>query len=206
MMVLVGGLTIECWERVGEGHGQAVLLAGEAGIGKSRLVEAFKHELTTDSYTHWEGRCSQYHQDSALHPIIDVVGRVFEFEIGDSAAVKLTKIRAGLEALGLASTDSLWAWASLLSVPLPTMDSSLELSPSQQKRKGSEAIASLLKATASRRPVLFMLEDIHWADASTLDLLDFHEGPGGFSRLGRWLSPARWRRRRGAAAAGEANT
>ena len=163
----------ECWEQVSEGSSQAVLLGGEAGIGKSRLIEGFKQELAPDSYILWDCRCSPYHQDSALHPIIDAFGREFELESDDTAAVRLTKISARLEALGLASPDLLPAWAALLSIPLPEADSAPELSPGQQKRKVFEAIGAVLQAVASRRPLLFVVEDVHWADASTLELLAF---------------------------------
>ncbi len=93
----------ECWEQVRDGYGQVVSLAGEAGIGKSRLVEALKQELAKEPCTRWECRCSPYHQDSAFHPIIDLFGRIFEFERDEPAPAKLKKLESGLAIHGLAT-------------------------------------------------------------------------------------------------------
>jgi class 3 adenylate cyclase/predicted ATPase len=164
-------LILDRWEQVKEGVGQVVLLSGEPGIGKTRLLQVLKERIANEPHVRWECRCSPYHQDSAFHPVIELVQRALAFGRDDSAAEKCRKIAAGLHRHGLADAEALSLWASLLSVPVPEDHPPLNLTPQRQKQKTLEAILELLLALGTREPLLFIVEDLHWVDPSTLELL-----------------------------------
>src|SRR5205807_3134606 len=141
-----------------------VLLSGEAGIGKSRLVMALQEHVAGEPHTRWECRCSPYFQDSALYPIIDLAQRALQFGRDEVPEAKLQKIAVALERYGLAQPETVALWAALLSVPLTDLYPPLTLTPQRQKQKTLEAIVALLLALAAEQPVLFMVEDLHWID------------------------------------------
>ena len=161
----------ERWAQARDGLGQVVLLSGEAGIGKSRLVMALKEHVAGESHTRWECRCSPYFQDSALYPMIDLSQRALQFGRDESPETKLQKIEAALECYGLAQPETVALWAALLSVPLADPYPPLNLSPQRQKQKTFAAIEALLLVLAAEQPVLFIVEDLHWIDPSTLEFL-----------------------------------
>ncbi len=165
-------LLLARWAQAVEGRGQIVLLGGEPGIGKSRLIRELKEHITTEPYTRWECRCSPYYQDSALYPMIDLVQRALGFSRDEPPHDKLGKIETALDQYGLADGDAVALWAALLSVPLPEHYPPLNLTPQRQRQKVFEAAVSLLLAIATRQPVLFIVEDLHWIDPSMLELLD----------------------------------
>jgi class 3 adenylate cyclase/predicted ATPase len=167
------GLLLNRWERVSDGLGQVVFLSGEPGIGKSRLVRALKDRIQGTRHTRWECRCSAYTQDSALHPMLDLFERALQFGRDESPREKLAKIETALARLGLAEPATTSLWAVFLSIPLPEGHRPLNLTPQRQKQKIFEAILALLLALAAEQPVLFVIEDLHWIDPSTLELLDF---------------------------------
>ena len=89
------GLLRRHWERVKAGAGQVVLLSGEAGIGKSRLAQELKEQVVQEGATRIEFRCSPYHQNSALYPVIEHLQRLLQFERDDTPAEKLRKLEVG---------------------------------------------------------------------------------------------------------------
>jgi predicted ATPase/class 3 adenylate cyclase len=161
----------ERWEQTRDGSGQVVLLSGEAGIGKSRLLMTLKESVMGEPHIRWECRCSPYFQDSALYPIINLSQRALRFGRDEAPASKLHKIEAGLRRYGLAQPETIAIWAALLSVPLSDQYPPLNLTPQRLKQQTFEAIVALLRAQASERPMLFIVEDIHWIDPSTLEFL-----------------------------------
>ena len=165
------GLLLGRWEQAKDGLGQVVLLSGEAGIGKSRLVRVLKEHVVSEPHTRWECRCSAYYQDSALHPMIDLFEHALEFARDDAHEEKLRKLERGLARYDLARPEIVALWASFLSVSLPERYSPLNLTPQRQKQKTFQAITTLLLALAAEDPVLFIVEDLHWIDPSTLELL-----------------------------------
>jgi predicted ATPase/class 3 adenylate cyclase len=167
------GLLLGRWDQAKDGLGQVVLLSGEAGIGKSRLVRVLKEHVASEPHTRWECRCSAYHQDSALHPMIDLFEHALTFSRDDAPAEKLRKLELGLARYDLARPDTVALWASFLSVPLPERYPALRLTPQRHKQKTFEAIATLLLALATEHPMVFIVEDLHWVDPSTLELLSF---------------------------------
>ncbi len=164
-------LLSERWERVKEGEGQVAFLLGEAGIGKSRLLQALKESIAEESHTRIESRCSPYHQNSSLYPVIDNLQRLLEFSNEDSPQEKINKLESVLEQYGFTLEDNLPLFASLLSLPLPESYPSLALTPQRQKQKTLEALLGWLLREAEKQPVLRIVEDLHWADPSTLDYL-----------------------------------
>ena len=167
------GLLLDRWEHVKDGHGHVVLLSGEPGIGKSRLVRVLKDHIAAAGSLSWECRSSPYHQDSALYPLIDLFERTLEFDRDDAPPERVAKIEAGLARYGLARPDTVSLWAAFLSVEVPDQHPPSNLTPQRQKEKTFEAIVALLLAFAAEQPLLFIVEDLHWADPSTRELVDF---------------------------------
>jgi class 3 adenylate cyclase/predicted ATPase len=164
------GLLRERWERVKDGDGQAVLLSGEPGIGKSRLVEALKDSLKHEDVSFLELRCSPYHQNSALYPVIEYLQRILQFTRDDSSEQKLDKLEQKLARSRLDLQETVPLFASLLSLSAPRYTLPA-LSPQKQKKKTLEAFVAWLCAEAKQQAVTYAWEDLHWADPSTLELL-----------------------------------
>jgi predicted ATPase/class 3 adenylate cyclase len=165
-------LLLRRWERAKEGEGQAVLLSGEPGIGKSRLTRALQQQLTEEAYTRLLHFCSPYHQDSVLYPVIDHLQRAGQLEQHDSDEQKLEK----LEGLLAQSTEDprkdVPLIAALLSIPTSGRYPPLELRPEQQKARTLERLVAQVEGLARRQPVLALYEDVHWIDPTSLELLD----------------------------------
>ncbi|MBK6518059.1 MAG: AAA family ATPase [Polyangiaceae bacterium] len=160
------------------GTGHVVLLTGEAGIGKSSVLRAFKKSLVGGDFSWLDCRCSPYFHSTALHPVVELLKRLLELSTDDSPEERLLKLRAFLREHD-AGKEALALIGSLLSLPLPDELAALNLSPQRQKEKTYAAIASLLLDLAKKQPVVMVVEDLHWADPSTLELLGtlVDEGP-----------------------------
>lgn len=169
------GLLRRHWERAKAGEGQVVLLSGEAGIGKSRLAQELKEQVGQEGTTLIEFRCSPYHQNSALYPIIEQLQRFLQFERDDPPEAKLKKLENALKGRGEV-TSSLQETVSLLAVflslPHPEGYPPLTLTPKRQKQKTREALVGWLIKEAEKTAVYSAWEDLHWADPSTLELLN----------------------------------
>ena len=163
------------WEHAKEQSAQLVHLTGEAGIGKSRLVLVLKEFVADDeagrSASILEWRCSPQHQDSGLHPAIECLERILRFRPTDPPRARLEKLSGHLKVLGLDDPSRLALMASMLSIPAEGLYPLPGLSPVRQKEKTLEALLDWLDAQAGRRPVLFIVEDLHWVDPSTLEFL-----------------------------------
>ena len=161
----------ERWERAKQAEGQIVLLSGEPGIGKSRLVQVMREHAERDAALRVEFRCSPYHQNSAFYPIIDYLHRFFQFTPQDSASDRIQKLEHKLSAYRFPQTDTLPLLAALLSLPPPENYPALTVSPQRQKQKTQEVLVAWLIEEAERHALYCPWEDIHWADPSTLELL-----------------------------------
>src|SRR5712691_4770377 len=178
-------LLLERWEQVKDGVGQVVLLSGEAGIGKSRLLQVLRAQVATDPQA-WltPCQCSPYHQNSALYPIIDLLERVaLQFERDETPPQKLSKLEGFLVQYGLPLPETVPLFASLLSIPLGSSYASLNVSPEQQKQKTLQAILTILLRRAAQQPLLFVVEDLHWVDPSMLELLSLLVDQGPTARI-----------------------
>src|SRR5262249_27993057 len=165
------GLLRQRWEQATEGEGQIVLLSGEPGIGKSRLVRELKQEVTQKGAMGIEFRCSPYHQTSAFHPLIEHLQRLLRFTAGDTPQEKLRKLEQALTRYRFPQADTVPLLAVLLSLPRPEGRSPLALSPQQQKQKTLDALVRWLFEEGERAAVYTVWEDLHWADPSTLEFL-----------------------------------
>jgi class 3 adenylate cyclase/tetratricopeptide (TPR) repeat protein len=160
------------WKQVTiTGIGRVVLLSGEPGIGKSRLVAALEKQIGDASFTLLRLFCWPHHQDSALYPVIRHLERVAGFRRGDSHTARLEKLRRLLDSSAVSPVD-LPVFANLLSIPVERDHLQSTLAPQRLKEMTFAAIIRQLDNLAARAPVLTVFEDIHWADPTTLDLLD----------------------------------
>jgi predicted ATPase/class 3 adenylate cyclase len=158
------------WEQASEGEGQVVLLSGEPGIGKSRLVQELKSHVAPNDVVQIEFRCSPYHQNSAFYPLIEYVQQVLHFTPGDTLQAKLLKLEQTLARYRFSQRDTVPLLAAFLSLPHPEV-TSLALDPQQQKQKTLDALVQWLFEEAERAPAYIVWEDLHWADPSTLEFL-----------------------------------
>jgi class 3 adenylate cyclase/tetratricopeptide (TPR) repeat protein len=170
------------WEQIKEGEGWVVLLSGEAGIGKSRLVQALKERLDKESHLRLELQCSPYHQNSAFYPVIDLLQRLLHFERTDTPQEKFAKLEASLERFQLSLLEVVPLLSSLLSLPLPAHYPALTLAPQRQRQKLQEALQALFVADTAQHPVLQIVEDLHWADPSTLEMFSSFVNQGSMPR------------------------
>jgi class 3 adenylate cyclase/tetratricopeptide (TPR) repeat protein len=164
-------LLLERWTQSRDGIGQVVLLSGEAGIGKSRLVEVLRERAYSEGATRIVFRCSPYHQNSALYPVIHHLQRFLHWHGDDAPETRLDKLEQALQTSRLPLEDVVPLFAALLSVPLLERYPPLRLTPQEQRHKTREALVAWLLEEAERKPVLTVWEDLHWADPSTLDVL-----------------------------------
>jgi serine/threonine protein kinase/predicted ATPase len=165
------------WEQAREGMGQVVLLIGEPGLGKSRLVSTLKQHLLGQMVEGdldapvIEWRCSPHYQNTSFYPAIDFYERALASGREESPQARFARLLHRLEQYGLARPDAVPLWASLLSLPAPERFPPLLLSPARQREETFRVMLEWLHTRAARKPILFVVEDLHWIDASTLEFL-----------------------------------
>jgi len=166
------GLLLERWEQVKAGQGHVVLLTGDAGIGKSRLVQMLKDHVANEPHMRWECRSAEYSQNTALFPLVELFQRLLRFETQETPDAKLEKLEHALSQYRLPLEESVQLFTPLLSLPIPEdRYPALNLSPQRQRQKTLETIVAMLLELAEHQPVLFILEDLHWTDPTTLELI-----------------------------------
>lgn len=166
-------LLLRRWGRADKGEGQVVLITGEPGIGKSRITIAFEEQLQNKLHRTLRCFCSPYHQDSALHPFADHLGRAAEFIHGDTPADRLQKLRV-LLACSASTEEDVALIADLLQLPSPTSDHAM-LSGLSVRRKRQRTLDILIRhfeMSARGQPTVLLFEDVHWMDPTSRELLD----------------------------------
>jgi class 3 adenylate cyclase/tetratricopeptide (TPR) repeat protein len=166
------GLLRRRWDQSKAGLGQVVCISGEAGIGKSALVESLRAQVRVEGLPCIAFRCSPYHTNSALYPVITHLEHLLQLAPDDPPATKLAKLEAGLQPYDLPLVEAVPLVAGLLSIPLPAERyAPLPLTPQHQKQQTLDALLAWMVAEAERQPVLVAWEDLHWADPTTLEML-----------------------------------
>jgi class 3 adenylate cyclase/predicted ATPase len=165
------GILLERWAWAKDGDGQVVLLAGEPGIGKSRMLRTLRERLGDEPHTPLSHYCSPHHVNSALHPVIDLLERAARLDRAEPIEEQLARLEAALAPSGARPDGVVPLFAALLGVPTSARYPALSLTPEMQKRRTLEALLDQLAALAVEKPVLALYEDVHWIDPSTLELL-----------------------------------
>jgi predicted ATPase len=166
------GLVLRRWAQAKAGGGEVVLLAGEPGIGKSRLLEAARERVAAEPYVQLSYQCSPYHANSAFYPIMAQLERAARFEPGDTPIQKLDKLEV-LLTQGIARVAEVAPlFAALLSLPTGDRYPPLTLSPQRQKAQTIAALVDQVAGLSLRQPVLCLVEDAHWCDPTTLEVLE----------------------------------
>jgi class 3 adenylate cyclase/predicted ATPase len=161
----------ERWGQARGGEGQLVLLGGEPGIGKSRLAQTLRVELRSEPHSFVQFQCSPYHAQSALYPIIEHLESMAGFVREDDAELKLEKLTRHLDLVPGQRVGALTLFAGLLSLPLDRCPP-LNYPPQKHKEELLGALADYIGAIARRDTTLLIVEDAHWMDPTTQEMLD----------------------------------
>ena len=164
-------ILLERWGSAREGDGQVVLLVGEPGIGKSRMIRTLRERLAGEPHIALSHYCSPHHTNSALYPVIDLLERAARLDREAPPEVQLAKLEAVLGQTSDRLDEAVPLLAALLGVPIGQRYPTLALTPEIQKRRTLQALVDQLAALAAQQPVLALYEDVHWIDPSTLELL-----------------------------------
>jgi predicted ATPase/class 3 adenylate cyclase len=174
------GLLLDRWRLTCQGEGQIVTVIGEAGIGKSRLSEALQEALVAEPHARIHLQSSPYHSDSALYPVIQHLGRAARFASADSSSTRMEKLGALFAERAASDAAAIPLLAELLTIPAPTTP--LSLTPAQRKAAIIALLVDEIVRLGDTNPVLLVLEDAHWIDATTLEFM---------TRLTDSIGPAR---------------
>jgi class 3 adenylate cyclase len=174
---------LEAFDRVRAGRGEVVRVIGDPGIGKSRLLQIFQERAIAGAPYWLLCHCSSYYSTSPLFPVIDLLQRLLGFEAAESPARRLDKLVQTVVPYVGKQVDAVPLLASLLSLPLPADARPVGLTPERQKERTFEVLIDIIVNMAKERPVVVGIEDLHWADPSTLEFLRLLLGKGPLARI-----------------------
>jgi hypothetical protein len=166
------GLLLRRWEQAKRGDGQAVLISGEPGIGKSRIAQTIVERLSSVPHTRLRYFCSPHHQDNAFYPSIAQLERAAEFGRHDTDEQRLAKLAAVLARGTNDLSEAVPLLAHLLSISIADRYAPLDLTPQKRKEKTLHAQLAQVEGLAVQQPVLMVWEDVHWSDPTTRESLD----------------------------------
>jgi class 3 adenylate cyclase/predicted ATPase len=165
-------LLLERWEQARHGEGHVVLLTGEPGIGKSRVVQSLCERLENRTHGLLRYQCLPYYRHSAFQPVIEELELAAGIDRSDPAEARLDKLRTHLATVGPLGESLITPLAELTSIATSARPSALKLSPHQRKARLLEALVTRIESMAARRPLLIVVEDIHWIDPSSMEFLE----------------------------------
>jgi class 3 adenylate cyclase/predicted ATPase len=159
-------LLLSRWERARDGEGQVVTLIGEAGIGKSRLLRRFREQIADTPHTWLEAGAGAFFQNTPFYPVTDLLRQ----SLGEGSD-RVAELASRLTAVGLKPVEAIPLLAPLLNLPLPPEYPPSPLPPEQQRRRLLATLVEWVTASSRRQPLISVIEDLHWADPSTLELI-----------------------------------
>jgi DNA-binding SARP family transcriptional activator len=165
-------LLLSRWQKAKASAGWIELIGGDAGIGKSRLARAFQERIACEPHQWLHYQCSPFHANSPLYPVVRQIEHTAGFATEDTPDQKLDRLETMLATSSLGVQETCPLFSALLSIPVSQRYPALTLSPAQQRRKTLAALLTYVERLALRSPLVMMFEDVHWADASTLEFLD----------------------------------
>jgi class 3 adenylate cyclase/predicted ATPase len=165
-------LLLRRWRQAKGGDGSVVLISGEPGIGKSRIIQALLERVSNEPHTRLRYFCSPHQQDTALYPTINQLERAAGFRRDDTDEQRLAKLEAVLGQATNDPSESVPLLAALLSIPTGDRYPPLDLTPQKSKEKTLTALTVQVEGLAARQPVLMVVEDAHWIDPTSLEWLD----------------------------------
>jgi class 3 adenylate cyclase/tetratricopeptide (TPR) repeat protein len=171
------------WERVLDGDGQVVTVIGEAGIGKSRLVQRFREELAATPYTWLECATAPFFQNTPFYAVADMLQQSFHWEASHTVEQRLAALEASLGLAGLDPDEAVPLIAPLLELAVGTRYPPLSTAPDQQRKRLLATLVGWTFGTAKAQPLVIATEDLHWADPSTLELIQLQVEQGAQAQL-----------------------
>jgi len=162
---------LDTWVNVKKGQGEIALVIGEPGIGKTRLLRMFEEQIKDEPHSWLVCRCISYYKNSAFYPIINLINSQLNLGKETTNEKKLKKIEEALNTDGFDLSETLPIIASLLSIPFSKPYRPISLTPQKQKEKTIQILLTWLIKSAQRSPLLFVIEDVHFVDSSTLEHL-----------------------------------
>ena len=163
-------LLLERWALAKAGEGQGLLLVGEAGVGKSRISRALLDALVEEPHVRLRYQCSPYHTDSALWPVIQQLSHAAGLSSEDPLEARLDRLEALLAQAG--GREAAPLIADLIGLDSARRYGRLDLTPQARRARTLEALVRQLLGLAAGQPVLMVLEDAHWIDPTTLELIE----------------------------------
>ena len=176
-------LLMNRWERVREGEGQVVTVIGEAGIGKSRLVQRFQEEIAANPNTWLECATAPFFQNTPFYAVADMLQQSFHWDANQEVDRRLAALEASLGLAGLDPNEAVPLIAPLLELPVGEKYPPSSMAPEQQRKRLLATLVAWTFGAARAQPVVLAAEDLHWADPSTLELIQLLVEQGATARL-----------------------
>ena len=176
-------LLVNRWEHTLESEGQVALIVGEAGIGKSRMLQRFREQIADTPHTWVEAAAGAFFQNTPFYAVTEMLREFLAWSGDESAEEQFTQLETRLALAGLKPIEALPLIAPLLNLPAPAKYPPSPLSPEQQRRRLLATLVDWVLGAARAQPIVIAIEDLHWADPSTLELLQLLVEQGAMARL-----------------------